>query len=94
MPIIEKTIKINVPANVVYDQWTQFEDFPKLMEGVIDVTQLNDTHLRWVAEIIGRNEEWETEIPEQIPDSLSPQPQENQGDRRLIPGRALPGCLF
>ena len=68
MPMIEKSIEVNVPVKVAYDQWTQFEDFPKFMEGVIEVTQLNDTHLHWVAEIAGRHEEWEAEITEQIPD--------------------------
>jgi uncharacterized membrane protein len=32
------------------------------------VQQLDDTHLRWVAEIGGRHEEWEAEITEQKPD--------------------------
>ena len=32
------------------------------------VQQLDDTHLRWVAEIAGKREEWEAEITEQRPD--------------------------
>ncbi len=31
---IEKCIQIEPPVRVVYDQWTQFEEFPKFMEGV------------------------------------------------------------
>lgn len=57
MPMIEKSIEVNVPVNVAYDQWTQFEDFPQFMQGVIEVTQINDTHLHWVAEIAGHHED-------------------------------------
>jgi uncharacterized membrane protein len=38
------------------------------MEGVEYVTQIDDTHLRWAAEIGGEREEWEAEITEQTPD--------------------------
>ncbi len=31
---IEKSIQVELPVRIVYDQWTQFEEFPKFMEGV------------------------------------------------------------
>jgi uncharacterized membrane protein len=65
---VEQSIEVNVPVRVAYDQWTQFEDFPKFMEGVESVTQLDDTHVRWVAEVGGQREEWTAEIVQQIPD--------------------------
>ncbi len=68
MPTIEQTIEVNVPLTTAYDQWTQFEEFPKFMEGVESVTQIDDTHLRWVAEVGGERHEWEAEITEQRPD--------------------------
>jgi uncharacterized membrane protein len=69
MATVEQSIEVNVPVHVTYDQWTQFEQFPQFMEGVQSVTQIDDTHLRWVAEIGGEREEWDAEITEQIPDS-------------------------
>ena len=51
-----------------YDQWTQFEEFPQFMEGVESISQLDDTHLHWVAEIAGVRREWDAEITEQTPD--------------------------
>jgi uncharacterized membrane protein len=68
MPTIEDTIEVQVPVQQAYNQWTQFEDFPKFMEGIESVQQLDETHVRWVAEIRGESREWTTEITEQEPD--------------------------
>jgi uncharacterized membrane protein len=65
---VEKSIEIEMPVRTVYNQWTQFEEFPRFMEGVAEVTQLDDTHLHWVAEIGGQRREWDAEIAEQRPD--------------------------
>jgi uncharacterized membrane protein len=68
MAKVEKSIDVEVPARMAYDQWTQFEEFPGFMEGVESVEQIDDTHLHWRAAIGGAVEEWEAEITEQIPD--------------------------
>jgi uncharacterized membrane protein len=68
MAKIEKSIDVNVPVRTAYNQWTQFEDFPRFMEGVKEVRQINDTLLLWRAEIAGKQEEWYAEIDEQTPD--------------------------
>jgi uncharacterized membrane protein len=68
METIEKYIDVNEPIQTVYNQWTQFEDFPRFMEGIEKVTQFDDTHLHWVANIGGKNVEWDATISEQIPD--------------------------
>jgi uncharacterized membrane protein len=68
MAAVEKSIEVNVPVTTAYNQWTQFEDFPKFMENVESVRQLDDTHLRWVAEYGGERQEWDSEITEQAPD--------------------------
>ena len=68
MATVEQSIEVNVPVRTAYNQWTQFEEFPQFMEGVEAVSQLDDTHLRWVAEIGGQKNEWKAEITEQVPD--------------------------
>jgi uncharacterized membrane protein len=68
MDRIEKSIEIDRPLRVVYDQWTQFEEFPRFMEGVLEVHQLDERSLHWVAEVAGKREEWQAEIVQQIPD--------------------------
>ena len=64
----EKSIEVDQPIRTVYNQWTQFEEFPKFMEGVEQVKQLDDTTLRWKAEIGGQEREWTAKITEQHPD--------------------------
>jgi uncharacterized membrane protein len=68
MSTIEKSIDVNVPAQKAYNQWTQFEDFPKFMEGVISIRQLDDKRSHWRTNIGGKEKEFDAEITEQIPD--------------------------
>jgi uncharacterized membrane protein len=68
MEKIERTIEVQCPVSSVYNQWTQFEEFPRFMEGVKEVKQLDDKRLHWHAEIAGRDKEWDARITEQIPD--------------------------
>ena len=70
MPTIEKSIDVRVPVPVAYGQWTQFEEFPRFMEGIEDVVQIDDTHIQWVAEVGGERREWKAEIVEQEPDRV------------------------
>ena len=65
--IIEK-VEVDVPVRTAYDQLTQFESFPMFMEGVEKVEQLDDTTLRWTAEIAGQKRTWKAKISEQAPD--------------------------
>jgi len=68
MAHVEESIEVNVPVSTAYNQWTQFEEFPRFMEGVESVRQTDDTHLHWVAEVGGERREWDAEITEQVPD--------------------------
>ena len=68
MSSTSESIDVNVPVSTAYNQWTQFEDFPKFMESVHEVRQVDDRHLHWRADVAGKEEQWDAEITEQIPD--------------------------
>jgi uncharacterized membrane protein len=57
MAMVEESIEVGVPVTTAYNQWTQFEDFPQFMDGVESVTQTDDTHLHWTAEVGGERDE-------------------------------------
>jgi uncharacterized membrane protein len=65
---IEQSIDVSVPVRSAYDQWTQFQEFPRFMEGVEEVRQVDDTHLHWRTKVAGREKEFDAEITEQLPD--------------------------
>ena len=64
----EKSVEVDVPVSVAYNQWTQFEDFPLFLEGVDHVQHIDDTRLHWVATVAGKKAEWDAKILEQHPD--------------------------
>jgi len=68
MPTATKSKVIDHDLRTVYNQWTQFEEFPRFMEGVDRVDQLDDRRLHWVASFGGNQHEWDAEITEQVPD--------------------------
>jgi hypothetical protein len=70
MKRIAKSTVVNAPLDAVYNQWTQFETFPRFMEGIKEVRRLDDTHLHWCAKVAGKDVEWDAQIDRQIPDSL------------------------
>ena len=68
MERIEKSVEVKAPVNAVYNQWTQFEEFPSFMKHVEEVRQIDDAHLHWRANVCRQGQEWDAEIVEQIPD--------------------------
>jgi uncharacterized membrane protein len=68
MATVEESIEVNAPIRAVYNSWTQFEQFPRFMEHIEQVVQVDDTHLKWTATIAGKTEEWTADVTEQHAD--------------------------
>jgi uncharacterized membrane protein len=68
MTEVVESVEVDVPVRTAYNQWTQFEEFPRFMEGVEEVRQQGDADLHWKASFGGRTHEWDATITEQIPD--------------------------
>jgi uncharacterized membrane protein len=62
------SVDVAVPVSTAYDQWTQFESFPKFMDGVERIDQTGPTSTHWVTRIGGVTREFDAEITEQHPD--------------------------
>ncbi|MEV0598995.1 SRPBCC family protein [Streptomyces sp. NPDC050315] len=68
MSKIEESVEVAVPVPVAYNQWTQFEEFPRFMDGVERIEQRTPTLTHWVTKVGGVTREFDAEITEQIPD--------------------------
>ncbi|GAA1242007.1 SRPBCC family protein [Oryzihumus leptocrescens] len=66
--IIEE-IDIGLPVRVVYNQWTEFQQFPSYMKKVESVEQIEDEKIKWKAQVWWSHRTWESTILEQVPDS-------------------------
>ncbi|MEV5709838.1 SRPBCC family protein [Actinoallomurus sp. NPDC052274] len=66
---IVETLDVGAPLQLVYNQWTQFEDFPSFTKKVEDVQQESDEKVRWKAQVFWSHRSWESTIIEQVPDT-------------------------
>jgi uncharacterized membrane protein len=64
---VQEFIDVGVDLQTAYDQFTQFEDWPKFMHRVERIEQRDDTTLMWHENIWGVRRSWEAEITEQEP---------------------------
>ncbi|CAM3052242.1 SRPBCC family protein [Prescottella defluvii] len=65
---IVEQIDIGAPVDLVYDQWTEFADFPRFMKKLEQVEQVSDEKLRWKAQVFWSHRSWESTILEQVQD--------------------------
>ncbi|BAS18135.1 uncharacterized 17.2 kDa protein in melC2-rnhH intergenic region [Arthrobacter sp. Hiyo8] len=70
MATVNRTIDVEVPVSVAYNQWTQFESFPEFMKGVEAVEQIDETALHFSTNVGGVKRGFNAQILEQVPDSL------------------------
>ncbi len=68
MSEVIETVDVAVPVRTAYNLWTQFEEFPRFMDGVEQITQVSDTLTHWKIKIGGVQREFDAEITEQHPD--------------------------
>lgn len=65
---IEKSIEVRVPARTAYEQWSEFTELPRFMTWIKSAERLDDSHVRWHAQVAGKELEGEMEICERIPE--------------------------
>jgi uncharacterized membrane protein len=67
MPV-QQSVDVGVPVATVYNQFTQFEEWPTFMHRVTSVSQEDETHIAFKSKIWGVSKEFQAEIDEQRPD--------------------------
>ena len=65
MSTITKSVDVEADVSTVYNQWTQFADFPRFMEGVDRIDQVDDTHTHWTISVAGVTRQFDATITEQ-----------------------------
>ncbi|GAA4412720.1 SRPBCC family protein [Actinokineospora soli] len=68
MSTITESVDVHVDVRTAYNQWTQFETFPRFMEGVEEIRQLDDRTTHWKTRVGGVTREFDAVIAEQRPD--------------------------
>jgi uncharacterized membrane protein len=66
MPV-QQSVDIGAPIETVYNQWTQFEDWPSFMHRVTRVTQEDDCTVSFATKIWGKTKEFTANIETQWP---------------------------
>ena len=67
--VTEQSIEVNVPIRTAYNQWTQFEEFPRFMKAVEFVKQEGEDQVHWRINIAGHLIEYHARILQQIPNA-------------------------
>jgi uncharacterized membrane protein len=67
MPI-QQSIDIAAPRETVYNQWTQFEEWPQFMHRLDQATQEEDESVSFRTKVWGMSREFEAQIVQQRPD--------------------------
>jgi len=68
--ILEQIVEVNVAPEKAYALWTRVEDYPRFMEGVIQVRRAGENRLHWHARRREQDLEWDSEITESVPNQL------------------------
>jgi uncharacterized membrane protein len=69
MPI-QQAVDIGAPLSTVYNEWTQFEEWPQFMHRLESVSQEEDEQVHFKVKIWGKSKEFTADILDQRPDEL------------------------
>jgi len=67
---IVESIDVGVPVTLAYNQWTQYNDFPKFTKKVESADKNGDEEqkVNWKAQVFWSHRTWEATVVEQVPD--------------------------
>jgi carbon monoxide dehydrogenase subunit G len=62
--MVQQAIEVGAPLHTVYEQLAAFENYPRFMTGVEQVTPIGDQRTHWVMDVEGHRREFDAEITE------------------------------
>jgi hypothetical protein len=67
---IVESIDVGVPVSLAYNQWTQYNDFPKFTKKVesAEKNRNEEQKVNWKAQVFWSHRTWEATVVEQVPD--------------------------
>ena len=67
MPPIEESIDVAVPVKAAFALCTRFAEYPEFLDRVVEVEEIDDSHVAFIAKIRGRPRELEVELVDERP---------------------------
>ena len=64
MSMVQQAIEVSAPLHTVYEQLAAFENYPRFMTGVRQVTPIGNDQTHWIMEVEGRRREFDAQITE------------------------------
>jgi hypothetical protein len=64
MSMVQQAVEVSAPLHTVYVQLAAFENYPRFMSGVQEVTPLGNDRTHWIMEVDGKRREFDAQITE------------------------------
>jgi uncharacterized membrane protein len=68
MSMVQQAIEVSAPVHTVYEQLAAFENYPRFMTGVRQVTTIGADQTHWIMDVDGKRREFDAQIIERSPD--------------------------
>ena len=64
MSMVQQAIEVSAPLHTVYEQLAAFENYPRFMSGVQQVTPIGHDQTHWIMDVEGKRREFDAQITE------------------------------
>ncbi|MCU7730135.1 SRPBCC family protein [Actinoplanes sp. KI2] len=64
MSMVQQAIEVGAPLHTVYEQLAAFENYPRFMSGVREVTPVGADQTHWIMDVDGKRREFDAQITE------------------------------
>src|SRR3712207_7519650 len=89
MSMVQQAVEISAPLHTVYEQLAAFENYPRFMTGVEQVTPIGQDQTHWVMDVEGDRREFDARITERSVDQRSEEHTSELQSRQYLVCRLL-----